>query len=102
MILTCRLLISLNVGRGMKHIACFVCQGLNEVAEFCWFSVQILFLSKVRFIGTEGRVFAKGPVARGSIPGRGIPKTQTMALDLSLVTKVRIAGKVEKSMRSIQ
>ena len=33
------------------------------------------YFSKHRFIGLVGRVFTNGPVDRGSIPGRVIPKT---------------------------
>ena len=47
------------------------------------------------------RVFANGPVDRGSIPGRVIPKTQKMVLDASLLNtqhyKVRTKGKEEQS-----
>ena len=47
------------------------------------------------------RVFATGPGDLGSIPGRVIPKTFKMVLDVSLLNtlhyKVRIKGKVEKS-----
>ena len=46
-------------------------------------------------------VFTSGPGDRGSIPGRGIPKTLKMVLDTSLLNtqqyKVRIEGKVEQS-----
>ena len=47
------------------------------------------------------RLFANGPVGRGSIPGRVIPKTLEMILDTALLNtqqyKVRIKGKVEQS-----
>ena len=47
------------------------------------------------------RVFAIGLRDRGSIPGRDIPKTQKMVLDVVLLStqhyKVRIKGKVEQS-----
>ena len=47
------------------------------------------------------KVFTNGPVDRGSIPGRVIPKTQKMVLDSALLNiqpyKVRIKGKVEQS-----
>ena len=47
------------------------------------------------------RVFANGPVDRGSIPGRVLPKTPKMVLVATLLNtqhyKVRIKGKVEKS-----
>ena len=47
------------------------------------------------------RVFANGPEDLGSIPGRVIPKTLKMVLDVSLLNtqhyKVGIKGKVEKS-----
>ena len=52
-------------------------------------------------IGLVGRVFANGPGDLGSIPGRVIPKTLKMVLDISLLNtqqyKVRIKGKVEQS-----
>ena len=48
-----------------------------------------------------GRVFANGPVDRGSIPGRVRAKTLKMVLDTSLLntqqSKVCIKGKVEQS-----
>ena len=48
-----------------------------------------------------GRVFAKGPVDLGSIPGRVIPKTLKMVLDTYLLNtqeyKIHIKGKVEQS-----
>ena len=54
-----------------------------------------------RAIGLMSWVFANGPGDWGSIPGRVIPKTQKMVLDLPLLNtrlyKVRIKGKVEKS-----
>ena len=47
------------------------------------------------------RVFANGPGDLGSIPGRVIPKTQKMVLDVILLNtqhyKVEIKGKVEQS-----
>ena len=47
------------------------------------------------------RVFANGPVDRGSILGRVIPKTQKMVLDAALFCnqyyKVKIRGKVNQS-----
>ena len=46
-------------------------------------------------------MFANGPGDLSSIPGHGIPKTQKMVLDATLLNtqhyKVRIKGKVEKS-----
>ena len=57
--------------------------------------------TKPNSIGPVGRVFANGPRDRGSIPGRVIPKTFKMVLDVSLLNtqqyKVRIKGKVEES-----
>ena len=45
--------------------------------------------------------FTNGPGVRGSIPGRVIPKTQKMVLDVSLRStqryKVRTKGKMEQS-----
>ena len=50
-------------------------------------------------IGRLDSVFANGPGNRGSTPGRIIPKTQKMVLDISLLNtphyKVRIKGRVE-------
>ena len=47
------------------------------------------------------REFANGPGDRGSIPGRVIPKTQKMVLNVALLDtqhyKVRINDKVEQS-----
>ena len=47
------------------------------------------------------RVFTNGPGDQGSIPGRVIPKTQNMVLDIALFNtqhyKVRIKVKVEQS-----
>ena len=47
------------------------------------------------------RMFANGPGAQGSIPGRVIPKTQKMVLDSALLNtqhyKICIKGKVEQS-----
>ena len=48
-------------------------------------------------IGLAVRVFANGPGDLRSIPGRVIPKTLKMVLDVSLLNKVRIKGKVEQS-----
>ena len=48
-----------------------------------------------------GRVFANGSGDRGSIPGRGTPKTFKMVIDTSLLNTqqytVRIKGKMEQS-----
>ena len=60
-------------------------------------------LSEITFAcGLISRVFANGPVDRGSIPGRVIPKTQKkMVTDIALLNtqnyKVDIKGKVEQS-----
>ena len=54
-------------------------------------------------IGLIRRVFANGPEDRGSIPGRVIPKTQKMVLDVAFINtqyyKVRIKGKVKQSRK---
>ena len=56
---------------------------------------------KNQAIHLMGRVFANGPGDRGSIPGRVIPKTQKIVLDVALPStqhyKVSIKGKVEQS-----
>ena len=62
----------------------------------------VLFYSILKqTIDQMNRVFANGPVDRGSISGRVIPKTQKMVLDSSLLNtqyyKVKIKGKVEQS-----
>ena len=58
-------------------------------------------LHKLPLIGLVSRVFANGPGDLGSIPGRVIPNTFKMVLDISLLNtqqyKARIKGKVEKS-----
>ena len=47
------------------------------------------------------RVFANGPEDRGSIPGRVIPKTQKIVLDVTLLNtqyyKVSIKGEIKQS-----
>ncbi len=52
-------------------------------------------------IGLVVRVFANGSGDLHSVPGRVIPKTLKMVLDVSLLNtqhyKVRIKGKVEQS-----
>ena len=52
-------------------------------------------------ISLVGRVFVNGPGGLDSIPGRVIPKTLKMVLDISLLNtpqyEVRIKGKVEQS-----
>ena len=49
----------------------------------------------------ESRVFGNGPGDLGSIPGRVIPETLEIVLDISLLTiqqyEVRIKAKVEQS-----
>ena len=54
-----------------------------------------------QLMGLLGRVFASGPEDMGSIPGRLLPKTLKMVLDVTLLNtqhyKVRIVGKVEQS-----
>ena len=56
-----------------------------------------------RAIGQMSRVFANDPGEQGSIPGRVIPKTEKMFLDVTLLStqryKVRINGKVEQSRK---
>ena len=51
--------------------------------------------------GLMSRLFANDPGDRGSIPGRVIPKTQKMVLNIALLNtqhyKVEIKGKVEQS-----
>ena len=53
------------------------------------------------YIVLVSRVFAYGPEDLGSIPGRVIPKTLKMVLDISLLNtqqnKGRIKDKVEQS-----
>ena len=51
------------------------------------------------------RVFANGPADLGSVPGRVIPKTQKMVLDVSLLYTqyymVRIMGIVGQSRKGV-
>ena len=53
------------------------------------------------YFGIMVRVFANGPEDLGSIPGRIIPKTQKIILDVTLLNtqhyKVRIKDKEEQS-----
>ena len=55
----------------------------------------------IYIIGLVGRVFVNHPEDLDSIPGRVIPKTLKMVLDISLLNtqqyKVRIKGKVGQS-----
>ena len=66
---------------------------------------EIRLYLKQGAIGQMSRVFPNGPGDRGSIPGRVIPKTQKMVLDVSLLNtqyyKVRIKGKVEQSRETL-
>ena len=54
-----------------------------------------------RLIGLVGWVFANGPGDLSSIPGRVIPKTLKMVLDIFLLNiqhyKIRIKDKMEQS-----
>ncbi len=55
------------------------------------------------FIGLIGRVFTNGLGDRGSVPGRGIQKTQKILLDFLLNIqhyKLWIKGKVDQPMES--
>ena len=65
------------------------------------YRVYSLFLSGQLSNGPAVRVFASGPGDLGSIPGRVIPKTLKMVLDITLLNtqhyKVRFKGKVEQS-----
>ena len=58
------------------------------------------FLHNFSHAGLVDRAFAKGLGNLGSIPGRVIPKTFKIVLDISLLNtqqyKVRIKGKVEQ------
>ena len=47
-------------------------KGINIIMDHCY-NIDLL-----------GRLFTNGPQDRGSIPGRVIPKTQKMVLDISL------------------
>ena len=65
----------------------------------CYYVSFILFIYWL--IGLVGRVFANSPGELGPIPGRVIPKTLKMVLEIFLLNtqqyKVRIKGKVEQS-----
>ena len=69
----------------------------STINKFC-FGVWVTVNN--RLIGLVGRVFANGPGDLGSIPGRVIPKTLKMVLDITLLNtqqyKVRIKGKEEQ------
>ena len=54
-----------------------------EDKNFLILSVMILF--QYRAIGLISRVFTNGLGDRGSIPGRVIPKTKKMVLDIALL-----------------
>ena len=75
---------------------------INAMAHQCWGFSMFGISKETKLIGLVGRVFANGPGDLGSIPGRVIPKTLKMDLDISLLNtqqyKVRIEGKVEQSM----
>ena len=62
--------------------------------------IQLISLETTQ-IGLVGREHANCPGDLGSIPGRIIPKTLKMVLDISLLNtqqyKVRIKGEVEQS-----
>ena len=79
----------ISKGKGNNKFCC-----MNSIRE-------IITLVFNRLIDQVGRVFASGPGDRGSIPGRVVPKTLKMVLDISLLNtqqyKVRIEGKVEQS-----
>ena len=63
--------------------------------------LQTYVIGQNRLIGLMGRVFTNGPGDLGSIPGRVIPKTLKMVLDIALLNtqqyKVHIKGKMEQS-----
>ena len=71
------------------------------IRNFVMMFYIIAVIKMNRLTGLVRRVFANGPRDRGSIPGRVIPKTFKMVLDISLLNtphyKVRIKGKVEQS-----
>ena len=83
--------------------------GVYSIGSYQWikynFSTFKLSTYAKPDIGLAVRVFANGPGAPGSIPGRDIPKTQKMVLDASLLNtqhyKVRIKGKVEQSREGV-
>ena len=68
--------------------------------SFCYKFICIQIVLN-QLIGQEGRVFANGPGAWGSIPGHVVPKTLKMVLDTSLLNiqqyKVCVKSKVEQS-----
>ena len=75
----------------------------NNLKRMFWDGIYLyLIISKYTpDIGLAVRVFANGPGDLRSIPGRVIPKTLKMVLDVSLLHtqhyKVWIKGKVEQS-----
>ena len=79
---------------------------LSVLLKSSTWNVQIVYLhppvhTSKPDIGMMVRVFTNGSGDLGSIPGSGIPKTQKMVLDASLLNtqqyKVQIKGKVEQS-----
>ena len=56
----------------------------KTISHFNLFLLSILLLILIGGIGLVGWVFANGPEDLGSIPGRVIPKTLKMVLDISL------------------
>ena len=76
------------------YIYIYVC-----VCIYIYIYIYIYMCMYMHFL--MGRVFANGPGAMSSIPGRVIPKTLKMVLDTSLLNtqqyKVRMKGKVEQS-----
>ena len=75
-------------------------QNILSLYKSIHFWMECIFLS-TSAIGLAVRVFANGPGDLGSIPGRVIPKTQKMVLDVSLLNtqhyEVRIKGNVKQS-----
>ena len=85
-----------NIARGERR-------GTKLILKIKDYSYQERFekLGLTQAIDLMSRVFANGPGDRGSIPGRVIPKTLKMVLDVALLNsqhyKVRMKGKVEQS-----
>ena len=74
---------------------------MKRILEVQFLVVLGSFAAKFQPIGLLGRGFSNGPIDRGSISDRVIPKTWEILLDISLLNthryKVRIKCRMERS-----
>ena len=74
---------------------------MNILAIHLYEHKNLVYIYIYRASSLMSRVFANGLVDQGSIPGRVIPKTKKMVLDIALLNtqhyKVEIKGKAEQS-----